>query len=34
VLLDPFFLQAAEEEFGYGVIPAIALAVHAWFETV
>jgi len=33
-LLDPFFLQAAEERFGNGVIPAIALAAHARLEVM
>jgi len=34
VLLDPFLLQASEEGFGDGIVPAVPSAAHARFEMV
>ena len=33
-LLDSLLLQTAEERFGYGVVPTVALATHARFEAI
>src|ERR1700691_2723917 len=32
MLLDPFFLETAEERFSHGIVPAIAPAAHTGFE--
>jgi hypothetical protein len=34
LLLDPFLLEAAEEGFGDGIVPAVALPTHARFEAM
>ena len=32
LLLDPFFLQAAEERLGNGIVPAVPFTTHTWLE--
>jgi len=34
LLLDSLLLEAAEEGLGDGVVPAIALPAHTWFEMI
>ena len=34
VLLDPLLLQAAEEEFGYGIILTVSFATHAGLQAM
>jgi hypothetical protein len=34
LLLDPLFLQAAEEGLGDGVVPAVALPAHSRLEMI
>jgi hypothetical protein len=34
VFLDPFFFQATEEGLDDRIVPAVALAAHAWLKVV